>query len=443
MLSQASAFAGAASSVAPSTALLTEAHGNVFKRDFTDWTRETMSDPIPAAVGDTLHEGMQVGTGDKSWAQLKWRNMCARAWANSVYAIAPNQRLVYLVGGEMLYQLDKNRKDKSNYFVWTNLLQARIRGTTVLFQATKEKSRITVLEGTVEVFNKVDRSVVTLTPGVVYEVAMKKGAETPAGTAPAAAAQELTNISSSKSQSVPVFDTAKTISSVTAVDPAAVLSHPLLTSFDTPLASLPLVNTAMTTVQGLLDTTTGTLKDVVNGLLKDNFGILTAPRALSYNLGNDVGNIATLKPGVFEFFGPTGVLRADGTIQPLNVPVVGSVPGVGAVTPTLNNVVPNLPNVGGAIGSVTSGLGAATGATAGMTSALGGATAGIGSTVGTTIQSTTGSLGGVVGGTVSGVTGAVGGTTSAVGGTVGGVVNGVGGVLNGVTGGLTGGLFGH
>ncbi|MBI4533734.1 MAG: FecR domain-containing protein [Candidatus Melainabacteria bacterium] len=163
-------FAAAPSISTSTAAKLTEARGNIFKRGFVDWTKDAWANPEPAAVGDTLEEGMQLGTGDKSWAQVTWPNVTTRAWANTVFAVAPNQRLVYLIGGEMLFNLDKNRKNKKDYVVWTKVLQARIRGTTVLVQATKELSRITVLEGCVDVMNRLDRSVIRVTPGIVYEI---------------------------------------------------------------------------------------------------------------------------------------------------------------------------------------------------------------------------------------------------------------------------------
>jgi len=159
-----------------SSATLTEAKGNVYKRGFVDWSRQQWGDPQSAKVGDVLQEGMQVGTGEKSWAQIAWHYVTCRAWANSVYAIAPHQRLVYLTNGEMLFHLSKNRKDKDDFCVWTNLLQARIRGTTVVVQTTADSSRISVLEGTVDVLNKLDHSVVRIKPGVVYTVHAKPGA---------------------------------------------------------------------------------------------------------------------------------------------------------------------------------------------------------------------------------------------------------------------------
>lgn len=165
-------WAGAATPVSSSAmaARLSETHGTVFKRGFIDWQKDEWADPEPARVGDNLDEGMQVGTGDKSWAEVTWPTVTTRAWANSVFAIAPNQRLVYLLGGQMLFNLDKHRKDKKDFFVWTKVLQARIRGTTVMVQCTRDVSRITVLEGVVEVMNRLDKSVIRVNPGVVYEI---------------------------------------------------------------------------------------------------------------------------------------------------------------------------------------------------------------------------------------------------------------------------------
>jgi hypothetical protein len=161
------------------SAQLTEAHGTIFKRSFVDWTKQLWGDPEPAKVGDMLKEGMQLGTGDKSWAQVTWPNVTTRAWSNTVFAVAPNQKLVYLLGGEMLFNLDKHRKDKSEYIVWTKVLQARIRGTTVLVQSGADSSRISVLEGTIDVMNRIDHSVIRINPGVVYEINHLTGLVTP------------------------------------------------------------------------------------------------------------------------------------------------------------------------------------------------------------------------------------------------------------------------
>lgn len=73
----------------PSTRVfLTEVAGSVYKRAFVDWNREQWGEPVPARRGDELFEGMQIGTGERSRAQVTWPYVTTRAWSNSVYAIA-------------------------------------------------------------------------------------------------------------------------------------------------------------------------------------------------------------------------------------------------------------------------------------------------------------------------------------------------------------------
>jgi hypothetical protein len=416
MLSQFPAYAAPTSAIAATDAKLTEAHGDVYKRSFIDWTKEALTDPSPASVGELLHEGMQIGTGQKSWAQLQWQHMSARAWANSVYAIAPNQRLVYLVSGEMLYQLDKHRADKSPYFVWTNLLQARIRGTTVLFQATKNVSRITVLEGTVEVLNKIDHSVVTITPGVVYEISSKTGSTTENTSG-------LTNLSLSSSQPTPIFETSKTSSSVTAVDPMVVMNHPLLREFESPLSSLPLITDAMSNIQSRLENVGKNLTTTVTDLLRDSLTITMAPRKLNYSVGAELRNIAQIAPGTFDFFQPEGVVGASGTgiatsLFAPSAPNVNFMPA--NIVPT--NLVSNLQSVPTA--------GAAAGAAAASLSGISALSARTATGAFNTVSSTAHGI--LPGSTL----------TNTVGGTVNGVANTLNNTVNNTLNGL-GGLLGH
>ena len=265
------------------SATLVEARGDVFKRGFVDWNREMWEDPMPAKKGDSLKEGMQLGTGDKSWAQLAWTNVTARAWANSIYAVAPNQRLVYLLGGEMLYHLDKHRKDKAPYYVWTKLVQARVRGTTILFQNTANSTRISVLEGSVDVLNRLDRSVVRITPGVVYEVKdLSAGAgigATGGAAGASAAALNQNNVTLSGAAPVQLFQTSKTLTSIYALNPQAALNHPLLGSFPAALSSLPLVEKTLvplvSKLDGLINGLTGGLGGLTSGLTNGLTGGLT------------------------------------------------------------------------------------------------------------------------------------------------------------------------
>lgn len=432
MLSHIPAYARSTPELAPTDAKLTEAHGDVYKRAFIDWTKEALGDPSPASVGEILHEGMQIGTGEKSWAQVQWRHMSARAWANSVYAIAPNQRLVYLVSGEMLYQLDKNRKEKSPYFVWTNLLQARIRGTTVLFQATKTVSRITVLEGTVEVLNKIDRSVVTLSPGVVYEVSSKADKTD----SPTDVTNSLTNISLNTSKPVPIFETSKTVSTASALDPAVALHHPLLSEFESPLSSLPLITDALSGIQSRLENVGKNLASAITDILHDGLTITTVPRALSYSIGPELQRIAQIKVGSFDFFQPEGVIGAT-------VNTVGSVPGaLTSVPSTLLNTASTIPqpNLAQPVTSLVSPSSAAglVNTTAGLVNTTIGATSTlttqtilspVTNTVNTTVNTLLPGASGLTNTVTGTVTTAVGGTLNTVNSTLTNTLTGLGGLL--------------
>lgn len=150
--------------------ILTEVHGNVFKRGFIDFIRQIFGDPTPAKLNDKLHDGTQVGTGSDSWAQLTWPEVIARTWANTVVQIMPNKRIVYLADGEMLFRLKKDSDASSDYSIWTKVLQTRVRGTSLILQRTPNVTRLTVLEGHVEVKNLIDQSELALGPGAVYEV---------------------------------------------------------------------------------------------------------------------------------------------------------------------------------------------------------------------------------------------------------------------------------
>lgn len=321
--------------------VLSEARGTVYKRGFIDWAREQWSEPVPARQGDLLHEGMQIGTGDKSWAQVTWPDVTTRAWANSVYAIAPNKRLVYLLGGEMLYQLDKHRKHKNEYCVWTKLVQARMRGTTVLFQSAGPTTRITVLEGCADLFNRLDKSVLRVKPGVVVEVVEK--ADLSQLNQPNQASANLSQISESSAivnQETPVqiFETDTTITSLFKVDAGALLAHPLVIGLSSPLPSLALVKKSLGVVANAASTG-GALSPIaslpiaslVRGAISSGADIagssevkppslaslveiLSVPKTVEYRIGPLVGSVIPLPAGVAGDFPPMG-LTAGGGVQ--------------------------------------------------------------------------------------------------------------------------------
>ncbi|MBY0550593.1 MAG: FecR domain-containing protein [Candidatus Obscuribacterales bacterium] len=276
---------------------LTEAQGDVYKRGFVDWEREVWSEPVPARQGDMLHEGMQIGTGEHSRAQITWPKVTTRVWSNSVYAIAPNQRLVYLLGGEMLYQLDKKRKRNSEYYVWTKLIQARMRGTTVLFQSSGNTTRMTVLEGCAEVLNRLDRSVIRVKPGAVVEVTEKQvTGSLPGGSNSTAGSNDGESPSIATGSGIQIFDTASTTTSLYKADSIALLSNSLISNFTGPLKSLSLVQDAL-----------GAMGTAGVPALSSIAEIVAVPKKLSYSLGPQVGTAIPLPPALISEFPPQGI----------------------------------------------------------------------------------------------------------------------------------------
>jgi len=258
---------------------LTELHGNVFKRLFEAISDALRGIPIRASLNDKLPEGSELGTGNSSWSQISWTEVVTRQWANTVVKIAPGQRTVFLSNGDMLFRLKKEGPSQE-YRVKAKVLQARIRGTTVLFQRTSEVTRVSVIEGTIDVHNNIDGSDVTLGPGAVYEVLTPPGKEqeeekdptkkpedsevpplpwigpedrdirTPVTTDPSPQWKpdrekaKLPEYEICKTDIPPVetFRTPESQTSIWVEDRDAVLNHPLIRSFDQPLDSMPLIN---------------------------------------------------------------------------------------------------------------------------------------------------------------------------------------------------------
>lgn len=342
---------------AAASAIVTEAHGQVFKRGFVDWEKEIWGQPQAAAVGDTLHEGMQVGTGDNSWAQIKWPDVTTRAWANSVFAVAPTRKLVYLLGGEVLFSLKKHRKDKDDYYIWTKVLQVRVRGTTVLVQSAPESSKVSVLEGTISVMNRLDHSVVKLTPGVVYEIKTPVESKTsvpdvqpPPGAGgdnvppPADQPQKtsvpdsLTNITLDSQPVTPVFETRESQSNLRLANVQNLIRHPLVKDFSEPLESLPLINSALGRVMALLETSAGRAADLISNsssiqetvpaaalltnslnaesaaavkVLGKNAEIVSVPIGTHYQIGPSIGTALPLPAGAAFAPPPMGYIGRD------------------------------------------------------------------------------------------------------------------------------------
>lgn len=265
-------------------AILTEAVGKIFKRGFIDSLKQILGMPEPARVNDVLHEGMQMGTGENSWAEINWREAVTRTWSNTVVQIMPNRKLVYLTTGEMLFRLKKDSDQSSDYSIWTKVLQARVHGTTVLVQRSADVTRLSVLEGMVDVTNRIDGSVTRVGPGVVYEVVTPRGQqpqqkdtgeaktkefdglpweesfEPPRTTGDAVPPSggtlewpvdesKLTlpanNICNHNIPSVSTFKTPISASTICIADADAILNHPLLSKFEKRLDSLYLIKNEM------------------------------------------------------------------------------------------------------------------------------------------------------------------------------------------------------
>lgn len=427
--------------------LLTEVKGDVYTRGFKDKDKQIWSDPETAHQGDIVGDGMQVGTGDHSWTQCKFRHVTARAWENSVYMVSPKQKLVYLVGGELLFNLDKHRQDKSPYSIWTKYLHATVRGTTLLVQSTPEVSRVSVLEGTVDVTNRMDQSVVTLTPGSVYEVKAKEqdrnissqpsdyGVADSAFISSDRTAQENSALKSTlKSFAGKVDVTASSVIdvAVASLDPVVlfdspltttlgahtslqkILAHPLITSFESPLASMPLIQAEMPVLKSGLQLTQA---QNVSSLFK-SLEVKQVPVLNQYNIGLDTLQKLKDRQVAIQHWAPAGVVswshdkidaqqpnisRTAGGISSLSLAgdrsVLSSALGArGNVVPATLNGVTSGVSVGlrnnGSLSTITAVSSGSTSASRGLTGGLTGGSTGA--------SPGGGSLGGALGGLLNG-----------------------------------------
>lgn len=464
-LANPAASATTASSASDGT--LTEVKGNVFRRGFADVNKEVWCEPEPAKVGDVVCDGMQVGTGEKSWTQCTWKHVTARAWENSVYMVSPKRKLVYLVGGELLFNLDKHRSDNTPYSVWTKYLHATVRGTTILVQSTPDGSRLSVLEGTVDVTNRLDNSVATLTPGVVYEVKAKEEDKTPekissldsvtdgaylarastaaeqlglrgtmdafAGKVDLNSAVSIVDLAILDLNPVVLFDslTSTTIATLTSVQ--QVLLHPLLSSaFESPLLSLPLIRAEVPQLKpDLISHQSACVSEVFKAISVTQVPILT-----SYSIGSDLLPRMKGKEVSFVHWPPSGVVSWSRNAG-------GNLPVVGAVTDKSRGKLTDVSSQRGGLGTILnqggvvslsqiSGLGA---------NPVNNVSRQVGITNSATLTGgRSGGLVGGVGGALNGVGGVVGGAVQGINQTVGGVGGAAGGSLGGILGG--GGLGG-
>ncbi|HEY9789506.1 MAG TPA: FecR domain-containing protein [Candidatus Obscuribacterales bacterium] len=297
-------------------ATITAMSGTVLKRGFVDWEKEIWGEPQRAEKNDKLREGMQIGTGNNSWAEVSWPNVKTRAWSNTVFAIAPNKRMVYLTGGEMLFRLDKNRKDHDAYYIWTKVLQARIRGTTVLVQAKGPVTRFTVMEGTVEILNRLDHSSATLKPGAVYEIigyqtnnTQQKSNSSPQPTAaPPKISNYVTDILYDRQEKckMPLFQNPKASTNVYPSNSQALKQHPLLNAGGL-IDSMPLIQEEQSNLPGsMLNIHLADAKQLTK-VLETAVQIQGVPTKADYFVGPFVGGLFKLPP-VAQQFPPKGMI---------------------------------------------------------------------------------------------------------------------------------------
>jgi hypothetical protein len=310
-----------AANISDAVATLTAKSGDVFKRDFVDWEKEVWGEPTPANANDKLHEGMQIGTGKNSWAEVSWPNVKTRAWANTVFAVAPNKRLVYLTGGEMLFRLDKKRKDKDQaYYIWTKVLQARIRGTTVLVQAKGPVTRFTVLEGVVDITNRLDHSRATIKPGVVYEIVGYKTPGTSSSTtykpqalpAPKRIDGSVTDIlyDSSDKGKTPLFQDQYSSSNIYVANSEALKNHPLVKEAGGLIDSIDLIQSEQKDLPGFNPLLPIRLADSgrLNKIMTGSVSLEAVPANADYFVGQSVGKTVKLPQSASAYLPPKGVI---------------------------------------------------------------------------------------------------------------------------------------
>jgi hypothetical protein len=242
----------------------------------------------------------------------------------------------------------------------------------VLVQTTADNSKLTVLEGTVDVLNKLDHSVVRIKPGVVYTIQAKAG-QLPANisstlntsnnvdaiqralNAPAIATdantnkttnleptinevnqaarpaipgsvstvetmpQQLTNIISSKQIAFPLFNDIKSTTEILVANVDALLAHPLVVGMESELSSLPLVKESLQSLPAAFHegVTTGDAAVPVRSLasaatdtsiISSAAEILRVPTRSSYDIGPSVPSVIHVSPVTVALFPPSAII---------------------------------------------------------------------------------------------------------------------------------------
>lgn len=279
-------------------AKISELHGSVYVNHLSDWASQPGPERVQIETGQRIDSDKQITTGIDALAQVNFHNSVVRAAQNSVYAVAPKQRLVLLRRGEVLLQVSQPRKQKTHTYLWTDHIQARIGDATILVQNAPHFSRLTVLDGSAEVLNKVDRSVIALTPGVVCEITDLAASPTDAA---------LPKLQLDSSPTVPVFETSRTRTVTYLANPMSLINHCLLRQFDSRLPSIADIRETVTSRQSAIESDK-VRHETIAKLMRESTTIQCAPRSFSYRIGANVNRYATLPSGVLDFFVPTATL---------------------------------------------------------------------------------------------------------------------------------------
>lgn len=314
---------GEASSIPANSALLRQAVGSVMRAEMVDESKQLLGEAMPAKVNDLLPEGSVIGTGARSWAELKWTSVTSRIWQNSVVQIRPSKRSVYLQEGGLTFNLKKDRPDKAPYDIRTKVLQARIHGTTVQVLAQGNVEKISVLEGNIDVRNLQNGSVVHLTPGVVYEVQVRGVIKNNApnynlfnktGTNKAEPVSELPGASGRSIAEAPefrlnprrgelIFQDSHTRALAYTVNSKAILEHPLIGGSN-PIPSIDLIEDAIGNLP-----TESTSEGKLDRVIARNFKISRVPSRTSYAIGPNVGEGLPLPQVAMTDNAPAGKLE--------------------------------------------------------------------------------------------------------------------------------------
>ncbi|MBY0550875.1 MAG: FecR family protein [Candidatus Obscuribacterales bacterium] len=315
---------GDTASIPSNSALLKQAVGSVMRAEMIDESKQLLGEAMPAKVNDLLSEGSVIGTGARSWAELKWTSVTSRIWQNSVVQIRPSKRSVYLQEGGLTFNLKKDRPDKAPYDIRTKVLQARIHGTTVQVLAHGNVEKISVLEGNIDVRNLQNGSVVHLTPGVVYEVQVRGVIKTTSptynlfnnkpGTSKAEPVGELPGATGRSIAEAPeirlnprrgelIFQDSHTRALAYTANSKAILEHPLIGGSN-PIPSIDLIEGAI----GNLPTECA-VDGKLDRVIAKNFKISRVPSRTSYAIGPNVGEGLPLPQVAMTDNAPSGKLE--------------------------------------------------------------------------------------------------------------------------------------